>query len=106
MLSSDQPALPSNPPYLLPIKVLGNPDLKETLLDAYEVGYTGVLAGRTVLSASFYTNKTKNDIFFTESRGQPLDGHEPAAELALILAPAVISPRDRWSRDSRPPSRT
>jgi iron complex outermembrane receptor protein len=52
--------------YLLPIKPVGNPNLKETSLDAYEVGYTGVVAGRTVVSAAFYVNKTKNDILFTE----------------------------------------
>ena len=52
--------------YLLPIRPVGNQNLKETSLDAYEVGYTGVVAGRTVLSAAFYVNKTKNDILFTE----------------------------------------
>ncbi len=54
--------------YLLPIRPVGNPDLKETSLDAYEMGYTGVVAGRTVLSAAVYVNKTKNDILFTENR--------------------------------------
>jgi outer membrane receptor protein involved in Fe transport len=52
--------------YLLPIRPVGNQNLKETSLDAYEVGYTGVVAGQTVLSAAFYVNKTKNDILFTE----------------------------------------
>lgn len=54
--------------YLLPIRPVGNPDLKETSLDAYEVGYTGVLRSRTVVSAAYYLNKTTNDIFFTENR--------------------------------------
>jgi iron complex outermembrane receptor protein len=52
--------------YLLPIRPVGNPDLKETSLDAYEIGYTGVVRGRTVVSAAYYINKSKNDIFFTE----------------------------------------
>jgi outer membrane receptor protein involved in Fe transport len=52
--------------YLLPYFPVGNTDLKETSLDAYELGYTGVVRGRTVLSAAFYVNKTKNDILFTE----------------------------------------
>jgi len=52
--------------YLLPIRPRGNADLAETSLDAYEIGYTGVVADRTVLSAAFYLNKTKNDILFTE----------------------------------------
>jgi len=54
--------------YLLPIRPVGNQDLKETSLDAYEIGYTGIVSGRTVLSAAFYVNKTKDDIFFTENR--------------------------------------
>jgi iron complex outermembrane receptor protein len=54
--------------YPLPIQSVGNPDLEETTLDAYEIGYTGVIRGRTVISAAFYVNKTKNDIFFTEDQ--------------------------------------
>lgn len=54
--------------YPLPVRSVGNLDLTETALNAYEAGYTGVLAGRTVLSAAFYVNKSKNDIFFTEVR--------------------------------------
>jgi iron complex outermembrane receptor protein len=52
--------------YPLPIKSVGNPDLKEQSLDAYEVGYTGFFASRATVSAAFYVNRTKNDIFFTE----------------------------------------
>jgi iron complex outermembrane receptor protein len=52
--------------YPLPIRSVGNPDLKEQSLDAYEVGYTGFFASRATVSAAFYVNRTKNDIFFTE----------------------------------------
>jgi iron complex outermembrane receptor protein len=52
--------------YPLPIRTVGNPDLQEQLLDAYEVGYTGTIRGRTLISAAFYVNRTKNDILFTE----------------------------------------
>jgi outer membrane receptor protein involved in Fe transport len=52
--------------YRLPIRPVGNANLKETSLDAYEVGYTGVLRSRTVVSAAYYVNKSKNDILFTE----------------------------------------
>jgi outer membrane receptor for ferric coprogen and ferric-rhodotorulic acid len=41
--------------------------LKETSVDAYEIGYSGVVAkGRAIVSAAFYVNKTTDDIFFTE----------------------------------------
>jgi outer membrane receptor protein involved in Fe transport len=52
--------------YPLPIRSVGNPDLQEQSLDAYEVGYTGVFDGRHVLSAAYYINRSKNDILFTE----------------------------------------
>lgn len=52
--------------YLLPYFPVGNTDLTETSLDAYELGYTGIIGGRTVLSGAVYVNKTKNDILFTE----------------------------------------
>jgi outer membrane receptor protein involved in Fe transport len=54
--------------YQLPIRSIGNEDLQEMSLDAFETSYTGVLAGRTVLSAAWYINRTKNDILFTEER--------------------------------------
>lgn len=77
--------------YPLPVRSVGNPDLTEQSLDAYEVGYTGVIGGRTTLSAAFYVNRTKNEILFTEQRnlrytatnpppGWPL----PAAVIALV----------------------
>ena len=44
----------------------GNPDLEEQSLDAFEIGYSGVVAnGRAMLSAAFYINWLKNDILFT-----------------------------------------
>jgi iron complex outermembrane receptor protein len=75
--------------YLIPIRPVGNPDLTETSLDAYEVGYTGVVAGRTVLSAAFYVNKAKNDIFFTENRDQRWTAANPPP--GWPLPPVVIS---------------
>jgi iron complex outermembrane receptor protein len=75
--------------YLIPIRPVGNPDLKETSLDAYEVGYTGVVAGRTVLSAAFYVNKTKNDILFTEVPNSRWTAANPPP--GWPLPPVVIS---------------
>ncbi len=75
--------------YPIPIHPVGNEDLTETSLDAYEVGYTGVVSGRTVLSAAFYVNKAKNDIFFTENRDQRWTAANPPP--GWPLPPAVIS---------------
>ena len=92
--------------YLIPIRPVGNPDLTETSLDAYEVGYTGVVAGRTVLSAAFYVNKSKNDIFFTENRRAALDGGEPAARLDRHPSSAGGHLDNPHAGLSRPPSPT
>jgi outer membrane receptor protein involved in Fe transport len=54
--------------YPLPIRSIGNADLQETSLDAFETSYTGVLGGRTVVSLAWYINRTENDILFTEER--------------------------------------
>lgn len=53
--------------YPLPVLSAGNQNLKETSLDAFELGYTGMLAkGKAVVSAAVYVNRTINDILFTE----------------------------------------
>ncbi len=77
--------------YPLPIRSLGNEELKEEKMDAYEVGYTGIIANRATLSAAFYVNKTKDSIFFTEltnrrytATSPPPGWPLPAAVIALI----------------------
>ena len=52
--------------YPLPVNIVGNQDLTEQSLDAYEIGYSGVLPNRAVVSAAFYVNNVKEEILFTE----------------------------------------
>src|SRR5262245_41022682 len=53
--------------YLLPVNIVGNQDLQEHSLDAFEVGYSGVvLQGRAIVSPAYYKNWSKNEILFTE----------------------------------------
>jgi iron complex outermembrane receptor protein len=75
--------------YPLPVKSVGNPDLTETSLDAYEIGYTGVVAQRTTVSAAFYVNSAKDDILFTESRTARYTATNPPP--GWPLPPAVIA---------------
>ncbi len=75
--------------YPLPIQSVGNPDLTEQVLDAFEVGYTAVVASRATISAAFYINKTKNDIFFTELSQQRYTAQRPPP--GWPLPPAVIA---------------
>ena len=75
--------------YLLPYLVKGDTDLKETSLDAYEIGYTGIIGGRTVLSAAVYVNKTHDDILFTEVPNSRWTATNPPP--GWPLPPAVIT---------------
>ncbi len=52
--------------YQLPLNIVGSPDLSELSLDAYEIGYTGILPNHAVVSAAFYVNNIKQEILFTE----------------------------------------
>jgi len=53
--------------YVFPLVAVGNEDLNEESLTAYEVGYTGTLANRYTVSAAWYLNQTTDNIFFTQS---------------------------------------
>jgi iron complex outermembrane receptor protein len=78
--------------YPLPIRSVGNPDLTEIKMDAYEVAYTGIVRGRTILSAAFYVNKTKDDILFTEVKSARYTPTNPPPNWAFgLLPPQVIA---------------
>jgi len=75
--------------YLIPIHAIGNTDLTESSTDAYEVGYSGVTPnGRAIISAAFYVNKVKDDIFFTELTAQRWTATNPPP--GWPLPPAII----------------
>ena len=59
-------AAPGGPVYNFPVNAIGNEDLVQQQVDAFEVAYTGVIAKRATVTAAFYYNRSKNDIFFTQ----------------------------------------
>jgi len=76
--------------YPLGVRSVGNPDLSETKVDAFEIGYTGVLAhGRALLSTAFYVNKTKDDILFTEDTSKRYTSSNPPPGWPAFLVPAL-----------------
>lgn len=78
--------------YPLPIRSVGNEDLKEELLDAFETSYTGVVNGRTVVSAAFFVNRIKDQILFTEERTARYTAANPPPGWAFgLLPPQVIA---------------
>jgi len=64
--------LPLPPPlntltFLVPTDALGNPDLTEEWVDAFELAYTGNLHDRASVSAAVYYTKFSDQIFFTQT---------------------------------------
>jgi iron complex outermembrane receptor protein len=72
-------------PFQFPAVAVGNEQLKEEVLTAYEAGYSGRF-GPTTLGAALYLNRTKNTILFTQTdsygSGDPPQGW-PAAPAVL-----------------------
>jgi outer membrane receptor protein involved in Fe transport len=83
--------------YNFPVAAVGNETLVEESLDAYELGYSGVIANRATVSAAFYVNDSRNSILFTQNGsyratnpppGWPL----PPAALELIYLSGRFGP--------------
>ena len=87
-------AAPGGPLYNFPIAAVGNEELVEQQVDAYEVAYTGVIAKRATVTAAFYYNKSKDDIFFTQT----------GRYRALSPPPGWVAKLRRWSVRSSPPA--
>jgi iron complex outermembrane receptor protein len=83
--------------YNFPVAAIGNEDLEEESLNAYEIGYSGVVANRATVSVAFYVNDTKNSIFFTQvgsyrAANPPPGWPLPPAVLELIVASGRFGP--------------
>ena len=96
-LSALSPALAR---FIFPISAVGNHDLKQETLTAFEVGYAGVVGNRANVTAAVYWNNTEDGIYFTPMRfygasspppGWPL----PPATLTLLanLPTPVLLPQ-------------
>jgi iron complex outermembrane receptor protein len=84
--------VPLGPPigtFPLQSATVGNPDLKQETLTAYEIGYTGVVSKRATITASVYWNNTENGIFFT-----PDAFYSPTAPPPGWPLPAIFVPRN------------
>ena len=63
-LSAISPALSQ---FVFPFRAVGNPDLKQESMTAFEIGYSGVLLNRATVTAAVYWNTTDDAIFFTQA---------------------------------------
>ena len=69
-------------------------DLVEQSITAYEIGYTGVIKQRATVSAAFFVNETKDDIFFTQVSSyratNPPPGWPPFPPIPPALGPIIL----------------
>ncbi len=97
-------AAPGGPVYNFPVAATGNEELVEQQVDAYEAAYTGVINKRATVTAAFYFNKSKDDIFFTQvgryratapppgwlNKVGPLVGTAQALGILEVLPPSCL----------------
>ena len=86
-------AAPGGPLYNFPTEAVGNEDLVEQQVDAFEVAYTGVVAKRATVTAAYYYNKSKDDIFFTQNGRYRATSPPPGwlAKLSPLVGPVVAA---------------
>jgi outer membrane receptor for ferrienterochelin and colicin len=84
--------------YSFPLHAMGNRDLEEQSLNAYEAGYTATVAnGRASLGAAFYINDSKGDFTWVQtdsytSQNPPPDWPLPPFVLDLLIANNAFGP--------------
>ncbi|MBZ5499990.1 MAG: TonB-dependent receptor [Acidobacteriia bacterium] len=78
--------------FSFPLRVSGNGDLKEQSLNAYEVGYTAMVArGRASLGAAFYVNDSKGDFYWLQTVSYASDNPPPGWPLPPFVLDALIA---------------
>jgi len=77
---------------VFPIRAVGNPDLKQESMTAYEVGYTGVIRNRATVTAAFYYNVTDDGIFFTPDQFYSAAAAPPGLPPVIVGALATLNP--------------
>jgi iron complex outermembrane receptor protein len=75
--------------FVFPIVAVGNPEVEQETMTAYEIGYTGVLGNRATLSAAVYWNTTKGGIAFTPD--QFYSAANPPATWPAIIPTAALT---------------
>lgn len=72
---------------IFPSQAVGNPEVTEERLDAFEVGYVGTFSNGTTLTASIYRNETTDSIDFYTSGAYTSTNPPPNWPLSLTVPP-------------------
>jgi outer membrane receptor protein involved in Fe transport len=84
--------------FSFPMSFEGNRDLKAQSLNAYEIGYTGILANdRIHVGAAFYINDSKGGVYAPQtgsytSQNPPVNWPLPPSVLDLLIAVNAFGP--------------
>jgi outer membrane receptor protein involved in Fe transport len=83
--------------YAFPVAALGNEDLGQHSLDAFEIGYSGVINRRASISAAWYYNSMVDEIYFTQvgsysSSNVPPGWPLPPSVLDQLIAANAFGP--------------
>ena len=88
-----------NAVFYVPTHAVGNPNLKEESVDAYELAYTGYIGKRSLVSAAVYYTNYKDGIYFTETGvwtapppGFPIPPPAGNFAWAALMAQGIIFP--------------
>ena len=76
--------------FVFPVRALGNEDLKEEKMTAYEIGYTGIVKNRATISAAFYVNDTDNSIFFTQTGSYRATNPPPGWPISPLALELIV----------------
>jgi outer membrane receptor for ferrienterochelin and colicin len=73
------------------VGAVGNPDLAQETLTAFEVGYTGIVNDRATVTAAVYWNETEDSINFAQSRRYGIANPPPGWPLPPIVLEALAA---------------
>jgi outer membrane receptor for ferrienterochelin and colicin len=80
--------------FAFPTRAVGNIDLKQEALTAFEIGYAGVIRNRATVTAAVYWNNTEDAIYFTPVAAYSAASPPPG----WPLPPAFVPPNLLTSR--------
>ncbi len=87
---------------VFPVTAVGNPDLTEESVDAFEIGWTGQFNDRVTVTAAIYHNTTEDVIdfapteFYTPADPPPL--LDPATGMVIGLLPGMFVPPNTFPK--------
>lgn len=78
--------------FTFPVRAIGNEDLREESVQAFEIGYTGILNERATVSAAVYWNENTDEIYFTQTDRYRATSPPPGWPLPPAVLEAIPPP--------------